>query len=96
METWSKTRKGGVNGFYSVVLALSFWLNAATSDLEKTKCEEAICDVFWVSDQMIATQKPSSKRASPDEGGESVPTKRYFHFIPIDILLLKHYRSKTE
>jgi hypothetical protein len=64
-ETWEKTRKGGTNGFVTVLICLAMWLRATSSKNEQEICEVAIQDVLWVLDQMISQGNPA-KHASED------------------------------
>jgi hypothetical protein len=74
-ETWAKTKKGGLNGFNSVVIALSFWLHNAKTEAQLQEFEEVLEDVLWVCNQMLAESNVSGKR--PREDGEEIgPSKR--------------------
>jgi hypothetical protein len=57
---WTDLARGGVNGFFSVVLTLSWWLNAVTTDKEGLLELEAIFeDVLWVQDKIIFSLRQS-------------------------------------
>lgn len=83
-EAWSKTRKGGKNGFYTILLTLSFWIRRATLPAEQSAYENLIDDVVWVVNQMLGSTVPTHpKRAGEDARGG--PSKRFaflFFFSP--------------
>ena len=73
---WSATWKGGSNGFYVVLLALSWWfLGVKHNDGRGVSgCEHALDDVAWVLEQMCHSFG-SVKRAGATPQGTN---KRYF------------------
>src|SRR5262245_32755619 len=64
-ESWEKTRKGGVNGFVTVLICLAVWLRSTSSETEREICEVAIQDVLWVVERMISRGN-APKRALED------------------------------
>lgn len=47
-ENWSGIKKGGENGVFLIILALSWWYKAAKSPKEKKECRSAVDDATWV------------------------------------------------
>lgn len=52
-ETWAETKKGGLNGFYNVVVSLSWWMTAVKTDPERAEFDAALADALWVLNQMV-------------------------------------------
>jgi len=65
-EEWEELQKGSINGFFTVVISLSWWLTAATTPAHHKAFLEVVEDVSWVQDQIIAKLKPSLKRGRED------------------------------
>jgi hypothetical protein len=61
-ETWTVTSKPGSNGFFILLLTLSWWVHLAPDDVD---FGAALCDTTWVLDEMI-TNHCSQKR--PHDG----------------------------
>jgi hypothetical protein len=69
-ETWVELRKGSQNGFYMVVLTLSWWKKAAITSPQQKAFSAALEDALWAVDQMLRIGKrpgddlpaPASKR----------------------------------
>jgi hypothetical protein len=47
-EQWEKLRRGGSNGFFMIVLALSWWAEAMGGKLDNAGLREAVDDITWV------------------------------------------------
>jgi len=74
---WVELQKGSANGFFGMVLALSWWANAAKTEDEREAVGKAIDDVLWVLDQIIANPPRQRKRAAnSDEGSARKRAKR--------------------
>lgn len=66
---WIELRKGTINGMYSLVASLGWWLKAAV--LQKLPMEDvltAVSDMEWVLESM--TRAASLKRPSSESGSE--------------------------
>ena len=75
-EDWAELRKGSVNGFFGVVLALSWWVNAANTDVQREVVGKAVDDVLWVLDEMIKSPVVQRKRvAEPNEASAHKRTR---------------------
>ena len=75
-EEWEELQKGSINGFFTVIISLSWWLTAAKTAAQHKIFLEVVEDVSWVQDQIIARLKPSLKRGHKDEG-EVQKAKRF-------------------
>jgi hypothetical protein len=86
-EVWLPLRKGGPNGFISVLTLLAWWGQSLSVD---TQWEEQT-DGMWKDTVLDITHclrkmmDAGRKRAHGDDDGEQPPTKRYVH-----IFLTKH------
>jgi hypothetical protein len=61
---WLSIRKGGSNGFFIIILTLSWWLNAGAGVVDADpEFARALEDVSWVLDHLIS----SSKRVHDEE-----------------------------
>jgi hypothetical protein len=61
-EEWTKIKKGGPNGFNTVLIALSFWLQNVKTKPQQRKCEAVMEDILWAADQMLIKCTVPSKR----------------------------------
>lgn len=62
---WSELYKGTINGMYSLLASLAWWLKAANpARTPKVEVSKVLDDVSWVLEAM--TRAHSSKRASPE------------------------------
>ena len=52
-EKWEKLCKGGINGFFNIVVSLAWWRAAITSPAQQKVLTEMVHDVSWVQDQII-------------------------------------------
>lgn len=50
---WATLRKGGPNGFFLVLKALSFWATMAWTREERDEFDEMVGDVNWVLGEML-------------------------------------------
>ena len=81
-EHWVETSKGGINGFYNIVVSLGWWLVAIKTDCERDEFATILADVLWVLNHMIVNCQPANhtaKRSHEDVesyGGEEKTTKR--------------------
>ena len=62
-EPWVETKKGGINGFYNVVVSLGWWLEAVSTDSERDEFATVLADVLWVMNHMIANCHPANQPA---------------------------------
>jgi hypothetical protein len=72
-ETWTATSKPGCNGFFVVLLTLSWWLQTAVHDVNDFHA--ALSDTMWVLDQMI-TYHGVQKRLHDDEDVDDISHKK--------------------
>jgi hypothetical protein len=81
---WKELRKGSINGFYTIIVSLSWWLRFALDDpIEGGDFVEVLSDVSWVQDRMIESLERNAKRAREEEespAGAS-PAKRYVKLL---------------
>lgn len=63
-ETWQSICKGGVNGFFIVILTLSWWLVSIGGVFDDDEFSQAFDDMLWVTDCMISTQSGKRKIGS--------------------------------
>jgi hypothetical protein len=73
-EEWVELRKGSANGFFSIVLALSWWVKAETRD-DRHELNNAVGDVLWVLERMIAAM-PKVRKSVDDSTEEAQSRKR--------------------
>ena len=69
---WSELTKGGRNGFFLLLLALSWWYKLLRTDNEKASFKEAVVDTTWVLDQVVRglrTGSISTKKRKEIEDG---------------------------
>jgi hypothetical protein len=68
---WTELSKGGSNGFFSIIISLSWWLKAVINDSgddgELSEVESIMEDVSWVLDQIIRSTQPKRIIAEPVE-----------------------------
>ena len=62
-ECWAETKKGGINGFYNVVVSLGWWLVAITTDGERDEFATVLADVVWVMNHMLVSCQPVDRTA---------------------------------
>jgi hypothetical protein len=75
-EMWAEVRKGSKNGFFGIVLTLSWWYRAVTTDFERELFDRALADVKWVASQMVEGCPGSKKRVRNTDTHESTSGKR--------------------
>lgn len=72
-ERWEVLRKGGINGFFNVVVSLSWWCSAVKTAAQKKVLADMADDVAWVLTQMIGSvdnvEKPGKRSLEDDEDG---------------------------
>jgi hypothetical protein len=58
---WSRTRKGGLNRFFVIILALGWWFLGAKNNNGHniSNCGHALDDVIWVLEQMVRSDEPT-------------------------------------
>jgi hypothetical protein len=77
-EVWEELQKGSINGFFNVVVSLSWWFTAITEPAQHHNFLDMASDVLWVMKQMISGLQLSGKRvrAEYDEMEHDVRPKR--------------------
>ena len=66
---WNELSKGTVNGIYSLIASLGWWLNAIeTSKGSKVEVLKAISDINWSLAAMIRAQSAKCASEGPDDG----------------------------
>lgn len=80
---WDELRKGTQNGFFVLILSLGLWLRGLQNKEEKGRwpCGDAISEVEWVLDQMIASGQLLSTSLGPakrplDDGSRGAPPSK--------------------
>jgi hypothetical protein len=70
-ELWVETRKGSINGFFNIVVSLSWWMLAlaGASGEEANEFLITLKDVLLVLDQMLACDPRKHGRGTSDDGG---------------------------
>jgi len=83
---WKSLKKAGPNGFYLVMLTLSWWgwaIANSSAPVPYTEFDIAVADVEWVLSNIIQQLAPAStsmKRPSADDKPKEEPrAKRYVH-----------------
>ena len=66
VEGWEELKKGSINGFFNVVISLSWWFSAIKTAAQRKTFLEVVDDVSWVQDQLIGQLQPSRKRGQGD------------------------------
>jgi hypothetical protein len=83
-EAWAETKKGSINGFYNVVVTLSWWMQAIKTEQDMSIFTVMVRDVDWVLKQMLSSVPSSSKHGRDDSDLDSIddnPAKRYVQSI---------------
>lgn len=78
--SWSRSfeRAGGSNGFFLVLLTLSWWAQAVGLPSNDTALNLAIKDVAWVLRMIkVNVTQGGVKRSASDEAGSDSPAKKY-------------------
>jgi hypothetical protein len=81
-ESWEKLLKGGINGFFTVVVSLGWWWLAVKTPVQRKAWMNMAEDILWVLEQMVKMTAKLKKRVheertrseSPEETGRP---KRY-------------------
>jgi hypothetical protein len=72
-ERWEDLRKGGINGFFNVVVSLSWWCSAVKTAAQKKLLAVMADDVAWVLTQMIGSvgnvEKPGKRSLENEKDG---------------------------
>ena len=78
-ESWDIQRKGGINGFFNIVVSMSWWCSAVKTTAQKKLLSDMADDVAWVLTQMIGSLKKPGKRPLDDaeDVGAKIIAKRY-------------------
>ena len=88
-EDWLALKKGGSAGMYIIVVGLSWWVKAQTTDdSDSVNVWSVVADLSWVFHQMKEINPPAvgcQKRALDDVGEDSQPIKKYVILLCIII-----------
>jgi hypothetical protein len=83
-ERWEVQRKGGINGFFNVVVSMSWWCSAVKTPAQRRQLSEMADDVAWVLTQMVGSidngekgAKRSLDDAGMEDGDANSRAKRY-------------------
>lgn len=83
-DSWSVLRRGGPNGFFLVLLALSWWLASADEGQDMAEVWEMVEDVCWVLGKLLVEAEgimsreegsTEEQREGGEDGGDSVSGK---------------------
>jgi hypothetical protein len=66
-ESWADIKKGSINGFYNVMVSLSWWMCALRTDQDREKFALILQDVVWVLGKMLGDQQTTSAKRTLDE-----------------------------
>jgi hypothetical protein len=72
--SWESLFKSGCNGFFIVVLTISWWLTAVKGNLDDEDFSQAFSDVLWTTDCIISGQ--SGKRLGDHDSLKPVNAKK--------------------
>ena len=75
-EGWEDLMKGGINGFFNVVVSLIWWFQAVKTAPQRKVFTEMMEDVLWVLGQMIGKLQGSKKRMRLDSKDNPERVKR--------------------
>ena len=79
---WEKTCRGGTNGFFVIVLTLSWWVDALDGRVDDEELLGALDEVMWVVDCMIkscgAAGGPGGEKHSLEDKISEVPAKKRY------------------
>lgn len=86
-EEWEGLRRGGPNGFFIIVLAFAWWVEAMDGKVDDAGLDDALDDITWVVRCMadmptVPSQLIGGKRAQED-GPTASLKKRYVLSLPI-------------
>jgi hypothetical protein len=83
IDSWADLRKGGVNGFYSIISGLSWWLQAIDdSDANQLQdFTETLDDVSWALEQMVHSVGGKRSRKRSCVQSSAVPVKRSKRYV---------------
>lgn len=76
---WSGLMRNGPNGFYLVVVALSWWVSHATTQALREEFDSIVDDVNWVLMILLGLMSGSGKRSRDlvDDEENDQPRKKY-------------------
>jgi hypothetical protein len=92
-EGWMELKKGGLNGFYIIVVSLGWWYKAIEGNAGKKEFSKMLKDVLWVCEHMNergdsglkqgqrkSKGKGREKRGGKDEGNQG---RKKYDLTPI-------------
>jgi hypothetical protein len=74
-EGWEDLMKGGINGFFNVVVSLVWWFQAIKTAAQRKVFTDMMEDVLWVTGQMISKLQGVKKRTRLDSIVKDVPER---------------------
>ena len=77
---WVVLRRGGINGFFLVVMCLSWWAPVARLAKERQAFDEARDDVAWVLERLLESHGTSSGAKRPAEESKNATTSKRRRF----------------
>jgi hypothetical protein len=76
-EDWHVLHKGGKAGLYTVVVALSWWVRALSSEVPSLRVWKAVHDVRWVIEQISMKLAPAGRKRPVEDSAQSGKSKRH-------------------
>jgi hypothetical protein len=76
VDSWVELRKGGMNGFFCIIMSLSWWLAAVKMEIQLDDLVEALKDVSWVLEQMVESSSSNEKRSRDHNEKTTQNTKK--------------------
>lgn len=77
---WGSVLRGGPNGLFLVILALSWWVEGMQPDQQDLELFKAVNDVEWVLSELVATLSLASgetgKKRPLEESTEELTPKK--------------------
>jgi hypothetical protein len=67
-ETWPELKKGGINGFYTIVISLGWWYKALKGNTGKAEFKKILKDVLWVCECMNGHGESGLKQGQGKRG----------------------------
>jgi hypothetical protein len=76
INSWAELRKGGINGFYSIISSLSWWLQAIDDSQQLQDFIQTLGDVSWALEQMVDSVGSEGGRKRSCDQSTAIPAKR--------------------
>jgi hypothetical protein len=82
-EKWEELRKGTINGFFTVVISLTWWFPLIKNAAQGKVFKETVDEVLWVLEWLVESRMSGKKRASGSAQEDNQRgSKRYVHALP--------------